>query len=424
MADSAVEQERGPKRARLPEESACEEEEESACLLCYETGSTVRPMPLPCCGKELCSRCLRLLLRRMPASTSQMPLIMPGIGVSEPLPPAMCPWCRRPWEILNGRSDALSLAIQAAAARRSALAELTTSQTGACEALRRLSVLLLLAPQFGTALNATLEALLDFASSTLAPKAVSMACAIAIGLCREWPEAVPRGLVKALTCYWEDLRHDVATGAPPAGLDDTSAVAELIAMLTNGGALRLREALRPLDLNHRSTSPSQGRFACTLLTRLDTKLGRKAMQAELLNIVNFPATEPRLEEAALEDPEPTSVVTVQEDAVTPTREHHEEAASVEPSETAAVENSRDAEVPQKACTDLHDDRGGDVEKQNEESCREAEDEEQEELRIFPVDGHPANVAFVRKLFESSGLDWLCEHESFSSLAMLSDSDDE
>jgi len=43
--------------------------------------------------------------------------------------------------------------------------------------------------------------------------------------------------------------------------------------------------------------------------------------------------------------------------------------------------------------------------------------------IFPVDGHPANVKFARTLFENAGLDWLCEHESFSPLAMLSDTED-
>jgi len=43
--------------------------------------------------------------------------------------------------------------------------------------------------------------------------------------------------------------------------------------------------------------------------------------------------------------------------------------------------------------------------------------------IFPYSGHPDNVRFARELFEAEGLDWLCAHESFSDLAVLSDSDE-
>eukprot|EP00929_Paragymnodinium_shiwhaense_P058305 TRINITY_DN29187_c0_g1_i1.p2 TRINITY_DN29187_c0_g1~~TRINITY_DN29187_c0_g1_i1.p2 ORF type:complete len:142 (-),score=44.03 TRINITY_DN29187_c0_g1_i1:38-463(-) len=42
--------------------------------------------------------------------------------------------------------------------------------------------------------------------------------------------------------------------------------------------------------------------------------------------------------------------------------------------------------------------------------------------LFPVDGHPANVRYSRGLFEEAGLAWLCEHEAFQELAMLSDDD--
>mmetsp|Transcript_115488 Transcript_115488/g.326440 ORF Transcript_115488/g.326440 Transcript_115488/m.326440 type:complete len:302 (-) Transcript_115488:332-1237(-) len=53
----------------------------------------------------------------------------------------------------------------------------------------------------------------------------------------------------------------------------------------------------------------------------------------------------------------------------------------------------------------------------------AADKEYAVVGIFPLDGHPANVRFVRKLFEDEGLAWLCEHDSFQPLAMLSDCED-
>jgi len=39
--------------------------------------------------------------------------------------------------------------------------------------------------------------------------------------------------------------------------------------------------------------------------------------------------------------------------------------------------------------------------------------------IFPSDGTPANIRFVDGLFREAGLAWMCEHESFHKLAMLS-----
>lgn len=46
------------------------------------------------------------------------------------------------------------------------------------------------------------------------------------------------------------------------------------------------------------------------------------------------------------------------------------------------------------------------------------------LGIFPADGNPASVHFARCFYEEANLAWLCEHESFTNLAMLSDMEED
>jgi len=276
------------------------------CLLCYEEDGADEAKPMTCCGKEVCGRCTRMLQRCVGSQA------------------LLCPFCRCPNSGLCGT---------AAVFRGRVVAELRASRSPA-EALRRIVVLVMLAPSLSSALEETSEGLVHFAASyredAWGHKAsLAIAAAVACRLCREWPKTV--GFIdKALRQFWDDLSF---TGSLLSR--EVSPVADFAAEMVGQNAFPPLQLLSIVTLHHNVTSDMQGRFACTLLQKLQETIGQ-----------------PRLKGALFDD---------------------------------AYEDS--------LCVGL-----------------------------FPVDGHPANVAYVRKLFENSGLAWLCDHDSFQSLALLSDSD--
>lgn len=295
------------------------------CLLCYDSEGADQ---VPCCNKEVCGRCLRLLRRR----SFQ--------------PELLCPFCRRPWGESAAGAGISSAVAAVLAVRGGVVAELRASRSSA-DAVRRISILLLLAPSLAPALEAVAEALVDVIAATSQKQIADAASVVAAGLCREWP-AAGHNFLAALRRFWEDLGF--AGGLSPSAVDRPGGhippcpVAGLYAWLVKAGELQLAQVLTPLRLQHQATLPAQARFVCSLLSQLEDAMGRDKLRASLFQ-----------------------------------------------SEAADV-------------LDDADDEG----------------ELRSGLGIFPTDGHPSNVRFVRGLFEGAGLAWLCEHESFSPLAMLSD----
>eukprot|EP00928_Gymnodinium_smaydae_P088010 TRINITY_DN72172_c0_g1_i1.p2 TRINITY_DN72172_c0_g1~~TRINITY_DN72172_c0_g1_i1.p2 ORF type:complete len:339 (-),score=97.62 TRINITY_DN72172_c0_g1_i1:8-1024(-) len=164
-------------------------------------------------------------------------------------------------------------------------------------------------------------------------------------------------------CFLEAFAQfwrDLALAGPQVACDN-HLVVDLFAELAYQRALGTRDLVGQLWLRHGATSPAQRRFAVALLRQLQKALGEERLRLELL-------------------PE-------------------DEAA--EATDNCALE-SRPSEEAEDGDALIADNA----------------------LGIFPVDGHPANVRFARGVFEEAGLAWLCEHESFGSLAVLSDSEDE
>ncbi|CAE8597042.1 unnamed protein product [Polarella glacialis] len=286
-----------------------------------------------------------------------------------------------------------------------------------------------------------------------------MAVAVTVGLCKEWPKVVPLSLSRALLRYWQDLRHDVNAGAPPTAVDDESAVADLVSQLALAGVLRPATLLRPL----RATSPAQGRFVCVLLLRLERAFGRAALRQELWaeeesspgsSLRSFAPgaqTSEQLQSNCSPEQSPLegSGGSCQAQASNEEQLHapgtDKESLVEEPGELMAesgqAQREPDSESRMRredelavgsASEDVGDnlaDHGSSCSRRQPVAAADSEaekrgtEEDEDEIGIFPLDGHPANVMFVRRLFESCGLDWLCGHESFSTLAMLSDSED-
>jgi len=299
---------------RAQDEQSAEEESDCAslaCLLCYETDEL--PVPLPCCGKEICSRCLRLMRRRASRFA------------------ALCPFCRRP-DAKRAASSAL----------RSLLAkELSRSRTSV-EAMRRVSLTLMLAPELPAGLEAAAEALVDVAAASPDVASIGSAVAVAFLLCEEWPAlaGAAGGLSRALRSFWDDLQ---AAGTLLGC--EACPVANFFAALVSQGALGpCRKALAFLEVRCSSTSAAQGRFVVEVLRRLLELWGLKRLRTSLFD----------------------------------------------------------------------DDFVGFGQDDDADRCT---------VGLFPCDGHPANVRFARALYEDAGLSWLCEHESFSALAAISDDDD-
>lgn len=300
---------------RAQEEQPIDEKSDCAsqtCLLCYETDRTA--VPLPCCGKEVCARCSRLVRRR---AARFAPL---------------CPFCRRP--------DAKTAA---ATALRSRLASELSSSRTSIEAKRRVSLTLILAPNLPAALDALAEALVDVAAASPDAGAVGSAVAVALRLCEEWPALAGSGGKISRSCqsFWDDLQ---VTGTILGC--EAWPVANFFATLVSHGVVgSCCEALASFELRRSSTSPAQGRFLVALLHRLLELWGVDRLRASLF------------------DDEPQS------------------------------KQQDDHEIG---------------------TCSAG---------VFPWDGHPANVRFVRALYEDAGLSWLCEHESFAALAEISDDSD-
>jgi len=161
----------------VPQDEQDTEQDEQTCLLCYEESQV---QPLHCCGKEICARCARLLRRRT--------------FLVNPQP--LCPFCRNPWE---GASTA------EAAIRSVVFSELITGRSsrlmssGSRGSVQRISIMLLLAPHLGRALEVASEALVDVAAKGTA----RAAAAVAAKLCTEWP-SVEQCLLSSLRRFWED----------------------------------------------------------------------------------------------------------------------------------------------------------------------------------------------------------------------------
>lgn len=276
------------------------------CLLCYEERDSVEPAP--CCGKGVCGRCRRMLERRA--------------GAQAPL----CPFCRRPAS--GARRASLDL-------RGCIVQELcgfgVIGNTVDARAWRVLT-LVTLAPGLPLALREAAEALLHVASSSrqgLPPGRGLAAVEVAGALCRQWPSTAGL-IVQSLRNFWDDL--DVAGSMMS---DEVGSVVDYAEVLVLRSILAAADVFAIVRLRHRVTCAAQSSFACLLVRRLESSLGRPRVMKEIF-----------------------------------------------------------AEAELEGC------------------C----------AGMFPLEGHPADVTYIRELYEGAGLAWLCDHDSFSTLAMLSDSE--
>eukprot|EP00927_Polykrikos_kofoidii_P079225 TRINITY_DN76003_c0_g1_i1.p1 TRINITY_DN76003_c0_g1~~TRINITY_DN76003_c0_g1_i1.p1 ORF type:complete len:287 (+),score=38.36 TRINITY_DN76003_c0_g1_i1:241-1101(+) len=277
---------------------------QTVCLVCFEAGDSEQVQRAVCCGKEICRLCWRLLQRR--ASAGALALL--------------CPFCRRPSE---GPSAG------AAVLRERIIKELLESRAVE-QAIRRVSVVMLLSPSLRPALETAFEALFLFAASSQHDRHRGvMAAAVADKLCAEWPASL-EFLEDSFDRFWEDLYY-----VPRLVDSEISPAADFAAELVRRKVVSPLKVLGRLGLHHHDTSVAQAHFVCAVLLRFEQVLGRASFRELLFN----DAYEGNLCEG-----------------------------------------------------------------------------------IFPVGGHQANVKYVRGLFEASQLGWLCEHDAFQPLAMLSDTD--
>ncbi|CAK0834354.1 unnamed protein product [Prorocentrum cordatum] len=332
------------------------------CLLCYEERGSVEPAP--CCGKGTCGRCRRMLERR----AGSQPLLCPRpSAASRPSARTVPRWA----------SAAASSGSSAASASRPAVGNSVGTRAW------RVLTVVALAPRLPLALREAAEALLHVASVGGArqgpqPAGQRLAAAeVAVALCRQWPSTA-EFLVQSLRNFWDDLdvagsirrpsAHratvpgswtgcvwDALSGSPlsteqywdPAALhavptarrrmmgDEVGSVLDYAEVLVLRSVLAAVDVFAILRLRHKATSAAQGSFACLLVRRLESALGRPRVMEEIF-----------------------------------------------------------AEAVLEGC------------------C----------AGMFPLEGHPADVAYLRELYEGAGLAWLCQHDSFSALAMLSDSE--